>query len=265
MRGKLREKIHTVVFESDTAAGKAFDVALITLILLSVLTVLLESVASLRERYGAALHVLEWTFTIVFTIEYLLRLYCVQRPLAYARSFFGVVDLMACLPMYLNFFIPGAHSLIVVRSLRLLRIFRVFKLSHYFQEGQVIVQALRASRYKILVFLFSILIVVIISGSLMYLVEGPASGFKDIPVSLYWSVVTMTTVGYGDIAPRTPLGQFLASLLMIVGYSIIAVPTGIVTSEFTRLRGITRNACPVCGAEGHDPDALHCKFCGGRL
>ncbi|KAB2841922.1 ion transporter [bacterium] len=265
MRGNLREKIHTVVFESDTPAGKAFDVALITLILLSVLTVLLESVSSIRERFGTLLYILEWIFTVCFSAEYLLRLYCVQRPLAYARSFFGVVDLLACLPMYLSFFLPGAHSLIVVRSLRLLRIFRVFKLSHYFQEGQVILKALRASRYKIYVFLFSILIIVVISGSLMYFVEGPASGFTNIPVSLYWSVVTMTTVGYGDIAPKTALGQLLASLLMIVGYAIIAVPTGIVTSEFARLRPITRNACPACGAEGHEPDALHCKFCGARL
>lgn len=265
MRRNIKERLHTIIFESDTPAGKAFDVVLISLIILSVLTVLMESVGSVREHHGTLLHVLEWTFTICFSVEYLLRLYCVQRPVAYARSFFGIVDLLACLPMYISLFIPGAHSLLVVRSLRLLRIFRVFKLSHYFQEGQVILQALRASRHKILVFLFSILIIVVISGSLMYFIEGPASGFDNIPVSLYWSVVTMTTVGYGDIAPKTALGQLLASGLMIMGYAIIAVPTGIVTSEFARLRPITRNACPACGGEGHDPDAVHCKYCGAKL
>lgn len=266
MSSTLRHKIHTIIFESETPAGKAFDVALILMILASVLVVVLESVDSIRERFGTLLHVLEWFFTVCFTVEYALRLYCVKRPLAYAASFFGVIDLLSCLPMYLSLLIPGAQSLLVLRSLRLLRIFRIFKLNHYFDEGSVILQALRYSKYKILVFLFSILIIVLISGTLMYFVEGPASGFRNIPISLYWSVVTMTTVGYGDLAPQKPLGQFLASILMIMGYAIIAVPTGIVSAEFSRMRGrVTHNACPTCGAEGHDPDALHCKFCGGKL
>lgn len=265
MSNKLRHKIHTIIFESETPAGKAFDVVLIFLILASVLVVTLESVDSIRLRFGTLLYALEWFFTICFTVEYILRLYSVKRPLSYATSFFGIIDLLSCLPMYLSFFLPGAQSLLVLRSLRLLRIFRIFKLNHYFDEGSVILQALRYSKYKILVFLFSILIIVLISGTLMYFVEGPASGFRNIPVSLYWSVVTMTTVGYGDIAPQTPLGQFLASILMIMGYAIIAVPTGIVSAEFSRMRKITHNACPTCGAEGHEPDALHCKFCGGKL
>lgn len=265
MPSKLRQKIHTVIFESETPAGKAFDVLLIFMILASVLVVVLESVDSIRIRFGALIHILEWFFTVCFTVEYLLRLYSVRRPLAYATSFFGIVDLFSCLPMYLSLMIPGAHSLLVLRSLRLLRIFRIFKLNHYFDEGSLILQALRFSKYKILVFLFSILIIVLISGTLMYFVEGPASGFDNIPTSLYWSVVTMTTVGYGDIAPQRPLGQFLASILMIMGYAIIAVPTGIVTAEFSRMGKITQNACPICSAEGHDPDALHCKFCGGKL
>ncbi|HKX13256.1 MAG TPA: ion transporter [bacterium] len=265
MSSKLRHKIHTVIFESETPAGNAFDVLLIFMILASVLVVVLESVDSIRMRFGGLIHVLEWFFTVCFTLEYLLRLYSVKRPLAYATSFFGIVDLLSCLPMYLSLLIPGAHSLLVLRSLRLLRIFRIFKLNHYFDEGSVILQALRFSKYKILVFLFSILIIVLISGTLMYFVEGPASGFNNIPISLYWSVVTMTTVGYGDIAPQKPLGQFLASILMIMGYAIIAVPTGIVTAEFSRMRKITQNACLTCSAEGHDPDALHCKFCGAKL
>ena len=262
-----RRQLHEVIFEADTPAGKAFDVALLVAILLSVVAVLLESVASIQAVYGFPLLVVEWLFTVLFTIEYILRLLCVRRPLRYAVSFFGVVDLLAVVPTYLSLFVSGTQSLLVIRALRLLRVFRVLKLGHFVGEAAILRAAIHASMRKILVFLGTVLTLMVIVGTLMYLIEGEQSGFTSIPQSVYWAVVTMTTVGYGDIAPQTPLGKILASIVMIVGYGIIAVPTGIMTVELAdvRKRAVSTQACPVCGADGHDPDARFCKFCGARL
>ena len=263
----LRFKLHEVIFEADTPAGKAFDVGLLAAILLSVVVIMLESVEAYRDSYGTVLRALEWFFTGVFTIEYVLRLYSVAKPGAYARSFFGLVDLLSIVPTYLSLFLVGAQSFLVIRAIRLLRIFRVLKLAHYLGEADVLRRALRASRPKITVFLIAVLNIACIMGALMYLIEGEASGFSNIPVGMYWAIVTMTTVGFGDIAPQTPQGQFLAAVLMLMGYGIIAVPTGIVGAEIAKAghKPVTRQACPVCSAEGHDPDARHCKYCGGRL
>lgn len=262
-----RAKAHEIIFGADTPAGKAFDIALIVTILVSVVAVMLESVAPVRARYGSVLRITEWVITVVFTIEYILRLLCVGQPARYARSFFGIIDLLAILPTYISFFIPGAQALAVVRVLRILRVFRVLKLVQYVQEARVLRQALANSGRKILVFLFVVFTIVIIVGAMMYLVEGEAAGFTSIPLSVYWAVVTLTTVGYGDIAPVTALGQFLSALLMIVGYGIIAVPTGIVTTELVRGQQgeITTKACHECSLEGHDADAKHCKGCGAQL
>jgi voltage-gated potassium channel len=236
-------------------------------ILASVLAVLLESVPSIRARYAWPLRAAEWTFTLLFTVEYVLRLISVGRPLRYAVSFFGVVDLLAIVPTYLSVILPGAQTLLVIRALRLLRVFRVLKLARFVDEARVLGRALRASRHKITVFLGTVLTIVLIVGTLMYLIEGEANGFDSIPRSIYWAIVTLTTVGYGDIAPTTVLGQLLASVVMILGYSIIAVPTGIFTVELSKAspRPISTQACTQCSAEGHDPDARHCKFCGARL
>ena len=262
-----REKIHEIIFEADTPAGKAFDVALLILIILSVVAVMLESTATVADRYGPWLRAFEWIVTVLFTIEYLLRLYCVRRPARYARSFFGLVDLLAILPTYVSVIIPGAQSLLVIRALRLLRVFRVLKLAHFVGEASELTAALRGSARKIIVFLGAVLTIVIIVGSMMYLIEGEANGFTSIPTSIYWAIVTMTTVGYGDIAPQTPLGKILASIIMIMGYGIIAVPTGIVSVELAGVvkKRITTQACPDCGAGGHALDAVHCKFCGAKL
>jgi voltage-gated potassium channel len=264
---RLRERIHEIIFGADTPAGKAFDVSLMALIIASVLAVILESVASIREDFGPWLRAFEWFVTVVFTAEYVLRLYCVDKRRRYARSFFGIVDLLAILPTYLSLIFPGVQSLLVIRALRLLRVFRVLKLAHFVGEAAQLWAALRASARKIVVFLGTVLTIVVIVGSAMYLVEGEESGFTNIPVSIYWAIVTMTTVGYGDIAPQTPLGKILASVIMIMGYGIIAVPTGIVTVELAgaaRL-SLTGKACPGCGAQGHGRDAKHCKFCGAEL
>ncbi|MFV2073298.1 MAG: ion transporter [Thermoanaerobaculales bacterium] len=262
-----RQKLHEIIFEAETPAGKAFDVALMLVIVLSVVAVMLESTSAIQARYGPLLRTFEWVVTILFTIEYLLRLYCVGKPARYARSFFGIVDLLAILPTYLSVIIPGAQTLLVIRALRLLRVFRVLKLGHFVGEASELRAALRASARKIIVFLGAVLTVVVIVGSLMYLIEGEANGFTSIPVSIYWAIVTMTTVGYGDIAPQTALGKILASAVMILGYGIIAVPTGIVSVELAGVsrRRITTEACPECGAEGHDGDADFCKFCGAGL
>ena len=264
---RWRGALHQIIFEADTPAGRAFDVGLLWSIILSVATVILESVSSIRASHGDLLHVLEWFFTILFTLEYFLRLLSVQRPLAYATSFFGVVDLLAVIPTYLSVLVPGSQYLLSIRILRLLRIFRIFKLTEYLSEASVIRQALLASRRKISVFLFAVMTVVVIIGSAMYVVEGEEHGFSDIPTSIYWAIVTMTTVGYGDLSPQTALGKAFASIVMIMGYGILAVPTGIVTVEMTQAsrRGVNRQACPACGAEGHDLDAVHCKYCGVRL
>jgi voltage-gated potassium channel len=259
-----RERLRQIIFEADTPAGKAFDVALLVAILSSVLVVMLESVASLREHAAAPLQAAEWFFTALFTVEYVARLAVVERPVRYARSFFGIVDLLAVLPTYLSFLLPGAHSLLVIRALRLLRIFRILKLGEFLGEQNLIMTSLRLSRAKILVFFATVLILDVVLGSAMYLIEGEASGFTSIPVAVYWAIVTMTTVGYGDIAPATPLGQVLASVAMLIGYSILAVPTGIVTAEiYAASRApITTRVCPHCTSEGHLPDARFCKDCG---
>jgi voltage-gated potassium channel len=262
-----RGRLHQVIFESDTPAGRAFDLVLLVCILASVFAVLLESVRSLRLAYGPELRAVEWFFTLLFTVEYVLRLIAVRRPLQYIFSFFGAVDLLAILPTYLSLLLPGAQALLVVRALRLLRVFRILKLSHFLGEAQALRLALRASLRKITVFLGTVIILVLIIGALMYLVEGEKNGFTSIPQSMYWAVVTLTTVGYGDIAPATVLGRMLASIVMIIGYGIIAVPTGIVTVELSRARSsiISGQACPHCGAEGHDADARFCKYCGSPL
>ncbi len=263
----LKATLHKIIFGADTPAGKAFDVVLLVLIVLSVIAVMLESTSSIAMQYGPWLRTFEWVITIIFTIEYLLRLYCVGKPARYARSFFGVVDVLAILPSYLSLLIPGAQSLLVIRALRLLRVFRVLKLAHFVGEASELRAALRASARKIIVFVGAVLTITVIVGSMMYLIEGEANGFTSIPVAIYWAIVTMTTVGYGDIAPQTPLGKILASAIMIMGYGIIAVPTGIVSVELAGVtkRKISTQACPECGAGGHDGDAVHCKFCGGKL
>lgn len=263
----FRHRLHTIIFEADTPAGKAFDVALIWLILLSVLVVMLESVRGLRDQYGHELYLIEWFFTFVFTIEYALRLYAVKNPLRYAKSFFGVIDLLAILPSYLSLFIPGAQSLLVIRGFRILRVFRIFRLRHYLVEAAVLQNALRAGRPKITVFLLAVSATILIVGTLMYLIEGEEHGFNNIPLSIYWAIVTMTTVGFGDITPQTPLGKILASALMIIGYGIIAVPTGIVTSELMRTEKVSANSqvCRNCGASEHSDDAKFCRICGEKL
>lgn len=266
-RTGLRHTLYEVVFEAETPAGKAFDVVLLVLILLSVFAVLLESVESVRLTYGTELRWFEWAITLLFTAEYVLRLWVVRRPLAYARSFFGVVDLLAVLPTYVSIAFPGAQSFMVIRALRLLRVFRILKLAHFLGEARVLGLALRASWRKIAVFLGTVVTLVLIIGAAMYLVEGPESGFTSIPQSMYWAIVTMTTVGYGDIAPQTLLGKLLASVVMITGYGIIAVPTGIVTVEMAEAtrRGRSSRTCPGCGEQDHDPDARFCKRCGTEL
>lgn len=262
-----QQKLHEVIFEADTPAGKAFDVALIITILVSVFVVMLDSVESIRLRHGETLYYLEWFFTILFTIEYVLRLSCVGRPSLYARSFFGIVDLLAILPTYISVFTPSSRYLLVIRLLRVLRVFRVLKIVRFVQETQQLQRALIASRRKIFVFFFTVISAVVIFGSLMYVIEGSEGGFSSIPRSIYWAIVTLTTVGYGDIAPQTSIGQALAAVIMLLGYSIIAVPTGIVGVEMAReaKRGITTQSCPRCSYGAHDPDAVYCKICGMKL
>jgi voltage-gated potassium channel len=262
-----RRRLHEIVFEADTRAGRVFDLALLVTIVVSVVVVVLESVRSLRNAHGAAFLVFEWLITGLFTIEYVLRLISVRRPLQFATSFYGVVDLVAVLPTYVGLLVPQSHYLLVVRALRLLRVFRILKLGAFLHEAQQLHQALRASRRKIAVFLFTVLTLVLIVGALMYVVEGEEHGFVDIPTSIYWAIVTMTTVGYGDLAPKTPLGKVLASVVMLMGYGILAVPTGIVTVELAKAghAPISNQACPTCGRDGHDADAVHCKFCGALV
>ena len=262
-----RTRLHTVIFEADTPAGKRFDVALLWAIVLSVLVVLVESVAGVRATYGWELRIVELAFTGLFTVEYILRLLSVKRPLKYAFSFYGLVDLLSILPTFVEILLPGAASLRVVRMLRLLRVFRVLKLVGFLREAQILKDALWASRRKIIVFLSAVLVLVTLLGTVVYIIEDAEAGFTSIPMSIYWAIVTVTTVGYGDIAPQTVLGQMLASLMMILGYAIIAVPTGIVGAELARTDPVDTNtqACPGCGAEGHDDDAVHCKHCGHAL
>lgn len=266
-RNPWRRRLHEVVFEADTPAGRSFDLALLALILASVAVVLAESVPEWRAVHGPLFRRLEWGFTALFSLEYVLRLLAVARPARWMRSFFGVVDLAAVLPTYLALVVPGAQTLIVLRALRLLRVFRILKLAEFLAEAATLRAALIASRRKILVFLGAIVVLVVILGTALYLVEGEANGFVSIPRSVYWAIVTLTTVGYGDLAPQTALGRFVASLTMLLGYAILAVPTGIVTSELMAARGrpVTTQACPGCGVEGHDADARFCKHCGDPL
>jgi voltage-gated potassium channel len=264
---RWRNRLHEIIFEADTPAGKLFDVILIGSIVLSVVVVLLDSVAEIRAQHGETLYFAEWVFTILFSVEYVIRLISVRRPLRYATSFFGIVDLLAILPTYISLLVPGSQYLLTIRVLRLLRIFRVFKLATYFNEARTITAALKASRHKISVFLFGVIIIVVIIGSMIYVVEGEANGFTDIPTGIYWAIVTLTTVGYGDLAPQTGMGKMLASVVMIVGYAIIAVPTGIVTVELNKAakEHISTQSCPSCGVEGHDLDAKYCKYCSAAL
>ncbi len=268
MNMTLKEKLYDIIFESDTKPGKAFDVALLVVILFSILVVMLESVPRIESRFGDLLRGIEWVVTIVFTLEYILRIMVVKKPFSYIFSFYGIIDLLSVIPTYLGIFFVGTRSLVVIRALRLLRIFRILKLSRYSTEGTIIIRALRASREKISVFIFAVFTLVIIIGTIMYLVEGAASGFTSIPKGIYWAIVTLTTVGYGDIAPATNLGQFIASFVMILGYAIIAVPTGIVTAEFAREKSAEKQSgkcCPNCLKEGHEEDAIYCRFCGEKL
>ena len=259
-----RERWYEVIFEADTKAGKAFDVALLIAIFLSVLTVVLETVPAIKEHQGSLLVAAEWTFTVLFTIEYVARLICAPRPLVYARSFFGLVDLISILPSYV-LALGFSPTIAVVRAVRLLRVFRVLKLGHMLSEASTLRQALWASRSKIAVFLTFVIISVTLIGTAMYTIEGEESGFTSVPESMYWAVVTMTTVGYGDIAPVTPAGKMLAVLIMMLGYSLIIVPTGIVSTEMAFARRnprVASQACGACMSEDHDADAKFCKRCG---
>ena len=264
---QLRSRLRIIIFEADTPAGKAFDVILLGAIALSVIAVMLESVNSFTLRFGEELRLAEWIFTVLFTLEYGLRLLCVDRPSKYARSFFGIVDLLAILPSYLSLVIPGSQSLLMIRALRLLRIFRIFKLARFLSEANVLLTALRSGSRKVAVFLGTVLVLVAILGSAMYIIEGEENGFDNIPLSMYWAVVTMTTVGYGDLTPQTPLGRLLSTVVMIIGYGIIAIPTGIVTSEIIQAGRIpvTTRHCPDCLTEGHEMGARYCKDCAKEL
>ena len=262
----LREKLYEIIFEADTKAGKVFDVVLLFIILLSIVLVMLESVPFIRSDFGAELRIMEWAITIIFSIEYILRVFIVRKPVRYIFSFYGIIDFLAVIPTYLSLFIIGSHSLVVIRVLRLLRVFRILKLTRYTNAGRTLGRAMWASREKISVFIFFVLTLVIIIGTLMYLIEGETHGFTSIPRSIYWAIVTLTTVGYGDISPQTSPGQFLASIVMIIGYAIIAVPTGIVTAEIIKdTKSQNTQVCPNCMNDSHDNDAIYCKKCGSKL
>jgi voltage-gated potassium channel len=264
----LRDRIRIIIFEADTKAGRRFDVTLIGMILLSVLTVMLDSVPQINTKYGQQLYYAEWFFTVLFTVEYAVRLWCIEHSWGYAKSFYGVVDLLSVLPTYLSLWFPGAQFFLAVRILRVLRVFRVLRMVRYVGEAELIAQALAASRRKIIVFVASVLALMVIFGALMYVVEGGTNpAFASIPQSIYWAVTTMTTVGYGDITPTTPLGQSLASFIMIMGYGIIAVPTGIVTLELNEAnrRQANTRTCSDCSAEGHSREASYCWRCGAPL
>ncbi len=276
MRGdatkKLKDKLSEIVFGVSTPAGRAFDIVLIVLIVLSILLVVLESVPSYQKTYQPFFTVAEWCVTVFFVVEYLLRIWIVKRPARYIFSFYGIIDLLSILPSFLGLFFNRSHGLVVIRGLRLLRIFRILKLNKYTRASTVLVRSLRASSSKISVFVFAVLMIVVIIGTLMYMIEGTKSGFTSIPTGIYWAIVTLTTVGYGDISPITPLGQFLASVVMILGYGIIAVPTGIVSAELVKNKEKELNfdnfesrECPECGTRGHLKKAQYCFKCGGYL
>ena len=262
----FKDQIKLIIFGTDTRAGKLFDVVLIITIVLSIITVLLDSVVEYNQQYGHIFNIAEWTFTIMFTVEYLLRIFSIRRAFSYIFSFFGIIDLLAILPTYLSLLMPGTEVFVVIRVLRVLRIFRVLKLVQFMGEADLLMKAMIASRRKIFIWLFFVMNIVIILGSIMYLVEGEAAGFDSIPRSIYWAIVTLTTVGYGDILPQTSLGQAIASFIMILGYSIIAVPTGIVTAEITfAAKDPKKQRCIVCGKEGLAWDAKFCSSCGAKL
>ncbi len=270
MNSILKKRLHDIIFEADTPTGRWFDILLLIFIFLSVITVSIETVPSLASRYKSIFIALEWVFTILFTAEYFLRIYTVKKPWKYILSFYGLVDFFSIIPTYLSLFIVGSHSLIVIRALRLLRVFRIFKMGHYMSQGNMIMTAMRSSSAKIMVFLYFIVLMVTIFGAVMYFVEGGKNpGFDSIPRSIYWSIVTLTTVGFGDITPKTEAGQFLSALLMIMGYAVIAVPTGIVSSEMIQQAKdhtqISTQHCPSCSKEGHDVDAKYCKYCGESM
>ncbi len=262
----FKHRLHEVIYEADTKAGKLFDVVLLIAILASILFVMLESVQSINEKYGDFLNIAEWVITILFSIEYILRIVSIKKPWKYIFSFYGIIDLLSTIPKYLSLILVGSHNLAALRALRLLRVFRILKLARYIGESNRLLVALRASRAKIAVFLFFVLILCIILGTVMYMVEGSENGFTSIPRSVYWAIVTLTTVGYGDIAPGTPLGQLIASVIMILGYAIIAIPTGIVGSELVKTQVHTNTqACPNCLREDHKDGADFCYHCGNKL
>jgi len=264
-----KEEIYHTIFEANTRAGKAFDLVIIVLIVISILSVILESVNSIQQNFGVLFTSFEWIITIAFTLEYIVRLIVVRHPLKFVFSFFGIIDFLSFLPSYIGLFIAGTHGLMVIRALRLLRIFRVLKLNRYVNESTLLMRAIKASRFKISIFLYAVIMIIIIIGAIMYLVEGEQNGFDSIPRSMYWVISTITTVGFGDIVPHTTLGQFIASFIMILGYAIIAVPTGIVTAEIGRaksdIKQQTSYVCPECLKEGHELDAEFCKYCGSDL
>ena len=266
-RADWRKHMYIVIFGSDTKAGRLFDIVLLWLIVLSIVCVTLETVPSLYEHYQQWFRYAEWMFTVVFLVEYIMRLICVPRASVYARSFLGLIDLFSIIPSFLSLYFVGAQSLLVIRAIRLLRVFRILKLTQFLHEGQILMSALHASRHKIMVFLGGVLSLILIIGAVMHLVEGPENGFTSIPVSIYWAVVTLTTVGYGDITPLTPFGKVLASLVMLMGYGILAVPTGIVSVEIGRAsrRGQFQIECPRCGEQRHIMDSRYCFRCGERL
>ncbi len=270
---KLKNTLHEIIFEADTFLGKLFDVVLFILIILSIVIVFLDSIVSFHDSHEDLLIISEWIVTILFTIEYVLRIWILKKPWKYILSFYGIIDFLSIIPTYLSLFFVGTHFLAVIKIMRLFRIFRVFKLSRYIKESNLLVASLRASIRRIIVFISFIFFAVVVIGSIMYVVEGEESGFTSIPTSIYWAIVTITTVGYGDISPITPLGQFLASLVMLLGYGVLAIPTGIVSAEMANqikkeeqehFKSITQ-ACSSCGGEGHELDAKHCKFCGTKL
>lgn len=263
-----RVRLHQIIYESGTKAGKAFDIALLFAIFTSIIVVMLDSVTSLHKNYGKLFLNLEWIFTVLFTIEYILRLISIRKPWKYVFSVLGLIDLLSLIPSYLSIIIPGAQALLVFRALRLLRVFRIFKLGTFLTEINFLTTALKGSIRKISIFLLTVLTLTVILGSIMYLVEKRENGFSNIPESIYWAIVTITTVGYGDISPVTPLGKFVAAVVMLIGYAIIAVPTGIITHDIAlaaRKKKDSPESCPSCGQEGHESDALFCKYCGFRL
>jgi len=264
---QLRRRFHQVIYEADTPAGKLFDVILLVLIIISIVAVMLESVAEIHAKYGTELQIIEWVITIFFTLEYIGRVLSVGKPLKYMLSFYGIIDLLATLPAYIDLLFPGLHFLLSLRAIRLLRVFRIMKLGHFVGAGNALTEALRKSRNKIAVFLFTVIVICIILGTIMYMIEGRESGFTSIPVSVYWTIVTLTTVGFGDITPQTPLGQLISVVIMILGYGIIAVPTGLITAQFMSKADAENNtqSCPNCSVYGHRDNAEYCYNCGSKL